>query len=75
MNSMQIKAKLIEKDFYIHSVSKINYGQQIKLGCGAIINIYGKGTVLVQGKLIPECKEESLALLKQVLPSNTRWNL
>jgi hypothetical protein len=53
----------------------ISYGQQICLGCGAIINVFDKGTVLVQGKLNPQCKEESLRMLKQVLPSDTRWGV
>ena len=49
------------------------YGQQLRLGCGAVVNVYDKGTVLVQGKLIPECREESLVKLKAALPPETRW--
>lgn len=73
--AQQIETKLLELDFYIDSVIKISYAQQIRLGCGAIINIYHNGTVLVQGKLHPQCREESLQLLNQVLPPDTRWGL
>jgi len=73
MNADQIESKLLESDFYIDSVKKIDYGQQLRLGCGAIVNVYDKGTVLVQGKLIPQCREESLAKLRQALPPDTRW--
>ena len=73
MNALEIEARLRQLDFHIASVSKIDHGQQIRLGCGAIVNVYNSGTVLVQGKLIPECREESLLTLKLALPSITRW--
>ena len=72
VRAIQIEAKLLELDFYIDSVSKIDYGQQLRLGCGAVVNVYDKGTVLVQGKLHPQVREESLTLLKQMLPPDTR---
>lgn len=75
MPAQQIMNKLVELDFYIRSTGKIAYGQQIRLGCGAVINVFDKGTVLVQGKLHPQCREESLELLKQVLPPDTRWHV
>jgi hypothetical protein len=73
MDAQQIEAKLTDLDFFIHSVTKIDYGLQLRLGCGAVINVYDKGAVLVQGKLIPECREQSLTKLKQALPPDTRW--
>lgn len=71
----QIEARLLEQGFYVVSVRPISYGQQIRLGCGAIINVYDKGTVLVQGKLHPHGKEESLRLLRQALPVDARWGV
>ena len=71
--AIQIQGKLLELDFFIHSVTKIDYGQQLRLGCGAVVNVYDKGTVLVQGKFIPEVRENSLQLLKEMLPPDTRW--
>lgn len=73
MKTEQIETSLTECDFFIDSIKKIEYGQQLRLGCGAIVNVYDKGTVLVQGKLIPQCREESLAKLRQALPPDTRW--
>ena len=75
MNAQEIEAELTDLDFFINSVNKIEHGWQIRLGCGAIVNVYNSGTVLVQGKLIPECREESLLTLKAALPPETRWCL
>ena len=75
MNAQEIEARLRQLDFHIASNSKIEHGWQIRLGCGAIVNVYNSGTVLVQGKLIPECREESLLTLKLALPPITRWCL
>lgn len=73
VNAKQIESKLQDLDFFVREVRDINGGKQIRLGCGAILNVYNKGTVLVQGKLIPAVREESLSLLKMVLPPQTRW--
>jgi hypothetical protein len=73
MNAQQIEARLRQLDIQIASVGKIEHGWQHRLGCGAVINVYDKGTVLVQGKLRPDCREESLAMLKLALPPETRW--
>ena len=73
MNVSTLESKLRELDFYIVGVQAIDYGQQIRLGCGAVINVYDKGTVLVQGKLHPQCRDESMRLLKQILSLYTRW--
>jgi len=70
---LQIRCKLLELDFHINSVTRIAFGQQIRLGCGAVINVYDKGTVMVQGKLLREDRGESLRLLKEILPVDTRW--
>lgn len=73
--ALQIENRLLELGLYVESVLNIGYGQQIRLGCGAIINVYDKGTVLVQGKLHPHGKEESLRLLRQALPVDARWGV
>lgn len=73
MNISEFEAKLLENSFYIDSVNEIDFGQRVRLGCGAVISIYDKGTVLVQGKLHPQCRDESMSLLKQMLPPDTRW--
>lgn len=75
MKAEQIETSLTESDFFIDSIKKIEYGQQLRLGCGAVISVYDRGTVLVQGKLHPQCREESLAKLRQALPPDTRWQL
>ena len=73
MKVTQMETQLLELGFYIDAIREIDYGQQIRLGCGAVINVYDKGTVLVQGRLHPDYKEESLKLLRQLLPPDTRW--
>lgn len=73
MNAQTIEMQLLEIGLYISKVNEIPYGQQIRLACGAVISIYDKGTVLVQGKLLPGSKMSSLALLREILPLDTRW--
>lgn len=73
--AIQIQAKLQELDFFIRSVKPIDYGVQIRLGCGAYVNVYDKGTVMVQGRLIESCRDESLEFLKRALPANTKWHV
>ena len=73
--AIQIQAKLQELDFYIRTVKPIDHGVQICLGCGANVNVYDKGTVMVQGRLIESCRNESLAYLKGALPANTKWHV
>ena len=71
----QIVSKLQQLDFFIRSVKPISYGVQIRLGCGAYVNVYDKGTVMVQGSLIESCRDESMEFLKQALPANTKWHV
>lgn len=73
--ALQIEAQLLHAGIFVDHVAEIDYGQQIRLGCGAIVNIYNKGTVLVQGKLSPRGGEETLEKLKKVLPPDTRWTV
>ena len=70
-----IVAALVAEDFYIATKKEIPYGLQIKLGCGAVVNVYSSGKVMVQGKLIPACAEESMPLLVKALPPLTMWML
>ena len=73
MNYATIELRLRALDFDVICINRIDYGQQIRLRCGAIINVYDNGTVLAQGKLQGQCREESLSSLKHILPSDTRW--
>lgn len=73
MNFVAIELRLRALDFDVICINRIDYGQQIRLRCGAIINVYDNGTVLAQGKLQSQCREESLSSLKHILPSDTRW--
>lgn len=74
MDAIQIEAKLLELGFYIESINKIEHGQQLRLGVGAVINIYDNGTVLVQGKLKPKYRR-SIWTLRRELPPLTRWHV
>ena len=71
----RIMRRLRQEDFAILDWRKIPYGHQIRLGCGAAINVYSSGTVLIQGKLIESVRDESLALLKKILPTTTKWQV
>lgn len=73
--AFEIEAQLLHAGIFVDSVDEIDHGQQMRLGCGAIVNVYDSGTVLVQGKLSPRGGEETLAKLKQVLPPDTRWTV
>ena len=68
-----IKSNLLAAGLQITSDSQIEHGHQIRLECGAIINVFDKGAVLVQGKLHPFRKTENWALLKQALPPEAKW--
>lgn len=68
-----IQSTLLAFGLPIASDSQIEHGHQIRLECGANVNVYDKGTVLVQGKLHPFRKTENLALLKQALPPEAKW--
>ena len=73
MNLATIELRLRALDFDIICINTIAYGQQLRLRCGAVISVYDNGTVLAQGKLHRQCREELLSSLKHILPSNTRW--
>ena len=73
MDIATLASKLHAFDLEITYIKKIDYGQQIRLACGAVINVYDKGTVLLQGKLHEQYHERSMILLKHILPPNTRW--
>lgn len=68
-----LASKLCALDINIIRIKKIDYGQQICLACGAVVNIYDKGTVLVQGKMHENDGEGTIMLLKRILPPDTRW--
>ncbi len=64
-----------EPTLAVISVKDIDYGRQMRLRCGVVINIYDTGTVLVQGKLLPTLRNEVITMLKKLLPPTTRWNI
>jgi len=70
-----IATKLQEQAFSITTVDEIAYGTQIRLACGAIINVFDNGTVFVQGKMDKHTRTRTMELLKKALPENTRWGL
>lgn len=60
-------------EFAVVDVRQISHGEQIRLLCGAVVNVYDTGRVLVQGKLVESVREETLKLLRLVLPPTTKW--
>lgn len=46
----RIKDILTENGYLISEEREIPYGYQVRLTTGAVVNIYDKGTVTVQGK-------------------------
>jgi hypothetical protein len=76
MNVDHIEQQLRSKDFYIHRIRKIPYGNLIELGCGPVINVFDKGTVMVQGNFLSNTVcAESMPLLKAILPPDTKWGV
>ncbi len=59
----------------ITSVEPISCATQIRLACGAVINVFTTGKVVVQGAVHKQYRQRVLQLLKQVLPVNTTWCL
>lgn len=74
MESINRFANRLEKSgLQVISVRTIEYGYQIRLECGAIINVYKTGKVLVQGKLDHRGKAQHVYLLQQLLPTGTKF--
>jgi hypothetical protein len=59
----------------ITSAEPISCATQIRLACGAVINVFTTGTVVVQGSVDKRFRQRLLHLLQQVLPANTTWCL
>lgn len=59
----------------VESVREIDHGQQYRLSCGLVMNIYSTGTIMVQGRLPPGIRDSVLSALKIRLPANTRWQV
>ena len=68
-----IQSTLVDLDFGLDEPRRIAHAVQLRTKCGALINVYDTGNVVVQGHIIPAVAEESLYLLRQVLPTTTRW--
>jgi hypothetical protein len=75
MNSSELINQLREANFMIKEVQQMEHSILIRLGCGAVINEYKTGTVMIQGKFIKSVEEESLAMLREILPPDTRWQI
>ena len=73
--AIQLESQLLHAGLAVDSVVEIDYGQQICLRCGAVVNVYDSEKVLVQGKLPSRSVENSLAKLKQALPRESRWTV
>lgn len=67
-----IITKLEEHGLPIASVEPINYATQIRLTCGAIVNVFDSGKVVVQGTVANQAKLITLTQLQKALPATTR---
>ena len=71
-----IQDGLQKHGFIIIDTKPIQYGTQIRLVEGAIINIYRTPKILVQGKSVFESPEQLKARLEYVLPLRiTVWKI
>ena len=71
-----IQEGLLNHGFHILETRTIQYGTQIRLLEGAVINIYQTPKILVQGKSVFESPEKLKEQLEYVLPSRiTVWNI
>lgn len=73
MDFATLLSKLHALDFDILYIKTIPYGQQVRLACGAVINVFDTGTVTVQGKTHAYYRERAWVLLRHILPLTTRW--
>ena len=74
--AFHILLDLRSRDFRIFEVRPGQHEVQIRLGCGAQILVYQRtGTVMVQGKLLDWYGRESEAMLREVLPEATVWQV
>lgn len=71
MSALNIMSKLHEYGFGITSAEPIAYGTQIRLTCGAIVNLYTTGKVVLQGKVTEQDKVTLLMQLEKALPAAT----
>ena len=74
--TQHIRDTLGQHGFRITEFKTIDYGHQIRLLEGAIINVYNRPKVLVQGRAIFETPEHLRTRLEYVLPAQiTVWQL
>ena len=69
-------ASSVESALHPDTAVEIEYGTQYRLHCGLVLNKYNTGTILLQGKLLPQfqyMKAELYSALKKLLPAKTRW--
>ena len=66
---------LMEAQFHISEVVRHEHHCSIRLGCGAVLSVYKKGKVMVQGRLHGLGSTESKEMLEELLPRNTIWQV
>ncbi len=71
----EVENRLKKFGLKVNSAHQMDYCHQFRLACGAIINAYPNGKVVVQGKLDPRGKAEHVARLQNALPSHTKFPL
>lgn len=71
----EIENSLQKSGLKVNTAYQLDYCHQFRLACGAIINAYPNGKVVVQGKLDPRGKAEHVARLQNALPSHTKFPL
>ena len=69
----EIENRLHKYGLTVISDCEMDYCHQFRLECGAIINAYFNGKVVVQGKLDPRGKGEHVTRLLKALPSHTKF--
>ena len=69
----RLAGRLEKSGLDITSVFAIENADQIRLECGAIINLFYTGTVVVQGKLSLRDTRWVVHLLQKLLPPETRF--
>lgn len=71
MSALNIISTLHEHGFAITSAEPIAYGTQIRLTCGAIVNVFTTGKVVLQGRATKQDKLTLLMQLEKALPATT----
>jgi hypothetical protein len=71
-SAQSIIKKLEEHELPIASVEPIAHATQIRLCCGAIVNVFDSGNVVLQGAVAKHERLSTLTQLQKALPTTTR---